>query len=315
MKEKLQFREMMDIREFVMMEGSIIERLARDGLEGIRGPAANAGLLLTEVGREALASAYLEYIDIARRHKVPVLLLTPTWRANPDRLREAGLPDVDTISMMAVDFLREMAAESGHEDMVYIGGLMGCYGDAYKPEEALSEEAAYEFHRQQSTALAGAGADYLMAATLPQADEAVGISRAMTETGVPAIPSYVIRADGGLLDGTPLHTVVKRVDEECSPRPIFHMVNCVHPVVYRQAMEREIQADAALTKRILGLQANTSPRSPEELDGLDHLEGDGPEPFAAAMAGARSATGLKLLGGCCGTDTGHLKEMIHRVLL
>jgi hypothetical protein len=40
---------------------------------------------------------------------MPMLLLTPTWRANPERLALAGLPDVSRVSLDAVGFLRDLA--------------------------------------------------------------------------------------------------------------------------------------------------------------------------------------------------------------
>lgn len=309
------FAEMIRESELVMMEGSIVERLAHSGQGNLRGPAANAVLLVSEEGRRALRQPYLEYLELGRAHDLPVLLLTPTWRANRERLAAAGLPDVVTISCLAAEFLREIVEEAGMSGSAWIGGLMGCHGDAYKPEESIGEEAGAAFHREQAEALAEAGVDYLMAATLPEAGEAMGITRVMAATGVPAIPSYVINRRGELLDGTPMERVIRRSDEVCEPKPLFHMVNCVHPSVYESAMQRVLAEDPEIQERLLGLQANSSPRTPEELDGIEHLDGDGPLPFASSMASARRATGIKLLGGCCGTSTCHLREMIHSVVI
>lgn len=309
------FAEMIREQELVMMEGAIVERLARNGFDELRGPAANAILLVSERGRTALRQPYLDYLKLGKEHGLPVLLLTPTWRANRERLAAAGLPGVHEISRMAVEFLASIVEEAEMTESAWIGGLMGCHGDAYKPEESIGEERGEVFHREQAEALAEAGVDYLMAATLPEAGEAAGIARAMTATGVPSLPSYVINRNGHLLDGTPMEQVVRRIDSLCDPQPLFHMVNCVHPSVYESAMQRVLSEDPTLDQRLLGLQANSSPRTPDELDGIDHLEGDGPTPFAASMASAHRATGLKLLGGCCGTDTPHLREMILSVVV
>jgi homocysteine S-methyltransferase len=50
------------------------------------------------------------------------------------------------------------------------------------------------------------------------------------------------------------------------------------------------------------IQANASRRPPEELEGLDQLEAEAPERFADEMVALRDEFGLKVLGGCCGTD-------------
>ncbi|MFH0883507.1 MAG: homocysteine S-methyltransferase family protein [bacterium] len=300
----------------LLAEGSIIEKLAREGWPQVRGPAANASLLFDRDGREALRDAYREYLEVGRKAGLPLVLLTPTWRANAERLARAGLPGVIETNREAVRLLKGIAEDAGeYAKNVYIGGLMGCYGDAYRPEEALSEREAYGFHREQASALANAGVDFLMAATLPEANEAAGIARAMAETGVPAVPSYVIRRTGEMLDGTPLVNVVRRIDSVCQPSVAFHMVNCVHPDVFTSAMETQTRIWPELSSRILGLQANTSPRSPEELDGLDHVDGDGPDPFTQSMLKAQRNAVLRILGGCCGTSTAHLSALAEGITL
>ena len=47
------------------------------------------------------------------------------------------------------------------------------------------------------------------------------------------------------------------------------------------------------------------PLAPEELDGREELDASAPEPFAAQLV----ATGLPVLGGCCGTDEAHLRAV------
>jgi homocysteine S-methyltransferase len=57
------------------------------------------------------------------------------------------------------------------------------------------------------------------------------------------------------------------------------------------------------------LQANTSAKSPEELDGLESLDSEAPAPFAAAMLDVRRQFGAKILGGCCGSDERHIEAI------
>jgi homocysteine S-methyltransferase len=77
--------------------------------------------------------------------------------------------------------------------------------------------------------------------------------------------------------------------------------------VYAQAMLAELNCDPSLRGRVLGLQGNTSCRSPEELDGLAFLDTEQPRPFAAAMLALHRRFGAKILGGCCGTDDRHIE--------
>lgn len=58
-----------------------------------------------------------------------------------------------------------------------------------------------------------------------------------------------------------------------------------------------------------GLQANTSPLPYSELDGAADLHSSAPQDFAAAMVRLQKAAGLKIMGGCCGTDDRHMEAM------
>lgn len=295
----------------VLFEGSVIERLKHEGVTDLDPHILNAALLFSEHGREVLRRVYADYRAIAKRAGLPVVLLTPTWRATTERLSAAGAPDIRTTSRMAVELLREAAEEGGGMDdpPVILGGLMGTKGDAYKPEEGLDAEEAQRYHTERAEALAEAGVDILMGATLPHLGEALGLARAMTATGLPAVPSFVIRASGALLDGTPLAEAIGAVEDGCDPRPLGYMVNCVHPRVLDQALRAGGGELEALLPRILGLQANTSARSPEELDALDVLDTEAPEPFAIAMVDVGRRFRFRVLGGCCGTSDTHITAL------
>ena len=114
-----------------------------------------------------------------------------------------------------------------------------------------------------------------------------------------------MRAGGTLLDGTPLATAIARLDSEVMHPPVGYSVNCVHPDVFRSAVERAGQARS----RIVALQANASSLTPEQLDGAAGVEGDAPERWAAAMVDACRAQSLAIVGGCCGTSPDHMRAL------
>jgi homocysteine S-methyltransferase len=291
----------------VLAEGSLIERLNRDPSVELDAHVLHAGMIYTPRGREVLGAMFRQYLDIGRSHGLPMILGTPTWRANPTRLRAAGFEHDRDVNGDGHRFMAEIRdGYGGYGEQVYIGGLMGCVGDAYKPSEALTAEEAADFHRPQARALAEAGVDYLLAATLPAACEALGMARAMRETGAPYVLSFVVRPAGTLLDGSPLDEAIALIDSTVDPPPLAYFVNCAHPTVFTQAMREAAGQSAKVLERVVGLQANSSTMSPEELDNLDHLEGDDPATFAAEMIKVHREFGIKILGGCCGTDHRHI---------
>ena len=295
---------------FILAEGSVFERLHRDPSIHLDPHILHAGFVYTEWGRGVLEEIYRSYIDIGHAHNLPMIIFTPTWRANPDRLKAVGFWDDNTVNQDCVRFMLDIRKSyREYAPNIFIGGDLGPYGDAYDPSEALSTKEAAEFHRQQAQELADAGVDFLMAATLPAFTEAIGLSQAMAETGIPYIPSFVIRKSGALLDGTPLHQAVTQIDATVNPKPIGYMINCVHPTVFAEAMNHEIAQSPTIKDRILGLQANTSSKPPEELDGLEELDTSPPDQFAAQMIDLHRSFGTKILGGCCGTNHHHIQHI------
>jgi len=292
--------------KLILTEGSVLERLRRFPDVQLDPYTAHAPLIYKPKSQELLRSIYREYLDIAVTSGLPMLLATPTWRASSERLQKAGLMrDVNGDSVRLLTRFRE--EYDSQQSRVLIGGLMACKGDAYSAQDALPQEEAQEFHSYQVEKLAGGGCDFLQAQTLPALSEAKGIALAMADTGVPYMLSFVIRRDGSLLDGTPLPQAVESIDQLAPP--LCYMVNCVHPTVLESALDRQVANADWLTRRLLGIQANTSTRSPEELDNLPNLDTEEPEPFAASLLQLHKRFGMRILGGCCGTDARHIQAL------
>jgi homocysteine S-methyltransferase len=144
---------------------------------------------------------------------------------------------------------------------------------------------------------------------MPSVEEAAGITMAADDEGSPLVVSYVARRDGRVLDGTLLFEAVERIDGLGCVPPLFHMANCVHPANFARALGRDANAPLAMSGRLIGLQANASTLDPAELDGREELDADDPVRWAGSMAALRSGFGIRVLGGCCGTDERYIRHL------
>lgn len=293
----------------MLTEGAIIERIRRSDADSFDPVLPHALHIYDVHKKQKLEGLHRQYLEIGRRHDLPMLVFTDTWRANAARLKKAGVYDKD-VNGDCVRFLQEIVAEYGkYSDKVCIGGLIGCKGDAYRPEEALSEQIAQDFHSFQIDALALAGVDFLFAATIPSAGEAAGIANAMASNGLPYAISFVLNRQGCLLDGTALNEAIYYIDRQSAPPPLFYMANCCHPTFFESAMKDIAGKNIQLLKRIIGLQANTSSRDASELDNLEHLDSEDPNRLAGLMLDLHRNFNTKILGGCCGTDDQHISAI------
>ena len=248
-------------------------------------------------------------MDIAQKYGLPFLATTPTRRANKERVEQAGC--TSSIIIDNVKFIRKIQQESNIE--MYIGGLMGCKGDAYTGEDALSESDSRTFHQWQADLFCKAKVDFLYAGIMPTLPEAMGMAQAMSETGLPYIISFTIQKDGKLIDGTTISEAMASIDNSIDVKPICYMTNCVHPSIVYEALSQPFNQNALVKNRFLGIQANTSPLSYAELDGSLDLKCSDPIQFAKEMLNLRCISNIKIFGGCCGTDGRHMEQVALRL--
>lgn len=271
-----------------------------------------AGLVRDPIGGPVLRRIYESYVAAARSFGLPVIIGTPTFRASPNFARQAGLDGAGATRRLnaSAAAMHRGIRERSRPHPVFVAGVIGPSGDAYTPGEALPANEAREYHAVQAEALAEAGVDFLYAPTFPAVGEALGVSQAMAECGLPHVVSFVLGQDGGVLDGTPLRAAVERIDAEAPP--LFYSISCVHTSLVERTLRAESGSPGLAGDRLLELKANASPLSTEELVKLDHLEGDDPEHFAAGMWEIHNDFGLRVLGGCCGTDDRHIQALAAR---
>lgn len=307
------FEECISKNTPILMEGALGERLKREYGLKIDGTAAMAPLVYSPEGRFALKEIWCQYINTAKAFGMPFAATTPTRRANRERVYEAGFDE--SIIKANTDFLKEVRDTCGYSESMFIGGLMGCRGDAYTGDAALSEEDAFKFHLWQAKLFADEGINFLYAGIMPCTKEAVGMARAMEESGLPYIISFTIQRDGRLLDGTTINDAIEAIDSKTARKPLMYMTNCVHPSIVIEALSHDFNRTDLVKRRFRGIQANTSPLSYDQLDGAKELKTSPPKILADEIESLKRNNNFILFGGCCGTDNSHMAEIAKRVCL
>lgn len=295
----------------MLTEGALVERLKNE-LGLTMDPYVNhAGLIYDNP--DALATFYKQYIAIAQRYDTPIMLMTPTRKVNLDTVSRSKYSGRSVIAD-ACAYLNSI--KDGYRDFsskVFVGGLLGCKGDAYKPGEALGAEEAYRFHKVQVAEFAKGEVDYLFAGIMPAISEGIGMARAMAESGIPYIISFMVKKDGRLLDGTPIAEATEIIDREVDVLPVGYMANCIHPSNLIQALEQEVNANLRVSGRFLGIQANASSLEPDELNCCGVLQQEDFDEMVDKMLYLANEHQLKILGGCCGTDDVFIEKLAGRL--
>ncbi|MQW76282.1 homocysteine S-methyltransferase [Nocardioides sp. dk4132] len=267
---------------------------------------ASFPLVDTSDGRTLLRDYFAGYAGVARRAGVGLTLETPTWRANPDWGARVGYDaaGLDRANRACVALLQQVRAEQADLPDVRIIGVVGPRGDGYVAGEVPDPGDAAAYHRPQVAALAEAGADVVASFTFTTVEESLGVVRAAREVGVPVLVGFTVETDGRLPDGTPLGEAVGRTDGEAAPDG--YLLNCAHPTHVAPALD----AGGDWLARVVQLNPNASTQTHAELDAAEELDAGDVDLLVRSCAELVPALpALRVLGGCCGTDTRHVAAL------
>ncbi|MEX2617555.1 MAG: homocysteine S-methyltransferase family protein [Alphaproteobacteria bacterium] len=183
--------------------------------------------------------------------------------------------------------------------------MIGPRDDAYTPEAAVAADEAEAYHARQVNWLADTEVDMVTALTFTQSNEAIGLVRAASAVGLPAVVSFTVETDGRLPTGQPLGEAIEQVDEESQSGAAYFMINCAHPDHFMPVLKNGDWA-----RRIRGIRCNASRKSHAELDESETLDRGNPEELGAQYKAIRAKMPwLNVFGGCCGSDVHHITQV------
>ncbi len=265
-------------------------------------------LLETVEGTAALRAYYETYIRIALASGTGFVLETPTWRASPKWARLLGYSDAQLhqLNTQAVELMQGLRAEfQTDRSPMLVSGCIGPESDGYQPADRMTVAQASSYHGVQARSFKAAGVDMLTAITMTYPEEAIGICNAAADVDLPVAVAFTVETDGRLPIATTLADAIQQVDAEAVRAPAYYMINCAHPDHFH------LPTDATWLSRIGGVRANASRMSHAELDESETLDDGDPEEFGVLHRSLRKTLpGLRVIGGCCGTDHRHVGAVV-----
>ena len=225
------------------------------------------------------------------------VLESNTFGANRLRLANYDLSaKVREINLAGVRLAREIAG-----DDLYVAGAVGPLGVPLEPLGPTSLAEAREAFREQIAVLAEGGVDLIIIETMVDVNEAHQALAAAREVA-PALPVVVqmtVQEDGTTPTGAPPEEFARQLDAWGAD---VIGVNCsVGPAGVLETLERV----AKVTPRKLAAQPNAG--MPRTVDGRT-LYLCSPD-YMAGYAQRFIETGVRLLGGCCGTTPEHIQAI------
>jgi methionine synthase I (cobalamin-dependent)/5,10-methylenetetrahydrofolate reductase len=224
------------------------------------------------------------------------VLETNTFGASRVKLRGFGLGDqVHDINLAGARLAREVAG-----DAAYVAGAIGPLGVRIEPWGKTGVEEAREYFREQAAALVEGGVDLLILETFRDWNEAAAaVDAARAVCTLPIVALVTTEEDGNSLDGTPPEQFGPALEARGAD---VVGVNCsVGPAPMLETIERL----SAVCEVPLSAQPNAG--KPRDIEGRN-IYLCSPE-YMASYARRFIASGVRLVGGCCGTTPEHIRQI------
>jgi S-methylmethionine-dependent homocysteine/selenocysteine methylase len=268
---------------------------------------ASYPLLKTTEGQELLKGYLKDLIALGKETSAGVILESPTWVANRDRGAALGygFDELKKLNQNAIAMMAAVRLESDHVPIV-ISANIGPREDAYAPSAQMTPEEAERYHAEQIAVLAETDVDVISGYTLAYPSEAIGMVRAARQFGLPVVISFTVETNGRLPTGESLDEAISGVDTATDGYAAYFMINCAHPEHFSGVLE-----DASWMQRVRGIIANASRCSHADLDEAEELDDGNPSELGVQLSDLRRRfPHIKVLGGCCGTDMRHMKQIV-----
>ena len=141
------------------------------------------------------------------------------------------------MNRQAIALLHEIRNEYENEKTkMIISGCIGPRGDGYNPAALMREDEAEQYHAMQAQVFRDADADMVTAITMTYAAEAIGLTRAAKNAGMPVVISFTVETDGRLPTGQALEDAIAEVDEATAKAPcVLHDQLCPSDSFRRRA--------------------------------------------------------------------------------
>ncbi len=241
---------------------------------------------------DLVAEIHREYVQAGAD-----VIETNTFGANRFKLAPHGLESrVYDINRKGAELAKRAAG-----DTVLVAGSMGPLGVQIEPIGKLSFGEAREVFVEQIQGLLDGGVDLIILETFSLASELIQAIRATRELrpDIPLIAQVTVNDDGMLLSGAHLQAFVREIENEAID--VFGLNCSVGP----KAMLDALEALKTFTKLPIAVQPNAG--IPQNVGGRN-IYMTSPE-YMAEYAKRFILTGATIVGGCCGTNPGHIRAI------
>ncbi len=225
------------------------------------------------------------------------IIETNTFGANRYKLKSFGLEN----KVAEISRAGALVARKAGEDRVFIAGSIGPLGVKIEPWGHMSVTEAEAAFREQARGLLDGGVDFFILETFSDINEIHRAIKAVQNLDKEAtiVAQMTIEEDGNSLYGTTPEVFTRKLEEwgahvigvNCSVGPA-HMLQCIEKMAEVTELPLSAMPNAGMPREVEG--RNIYLCSPE---------------YMAEYAKRFILSGVRVVGGCCGTTPAHIRAM------
>ncbi|ARZ67295.1 homocysteine S-methyltransferase [Streptomyces sp. HU2014] len=279
----------------LVLDGGLSNQLVAQGCD-LSDALWSARLLADDPGQ--IRAAHAAYARAGAQ-----VLITASYQATFEGFARRGIGREKAAALLRSSVTLAREAGDGQGAPVRVAASVGPYGamladgSEYRGRYGLGVAELERFHRPRVETLAEAAPDVLALETVPDADEAEALLRAVEPCGVPVWLSYSVAGERTRA-GQPLRDAFALAAG--NDQVIAVGVNCCEPA--------DVDRAVALAAETTGKPVVVYPNSGEEWDARARAWRGSPT-FAPDRVAAWTSAGARLIGGCCRVGPDRIAEL------
>lgn len=274
----------------LILDGAMGTELERRGFK-TQLPLWSAQALLD--APELVLQIHKDYIEAGAD-----IITTNTFRTNPYTIEKAGKTGVEPakLTKLACDLAKRAVQKSRSAPPQAVAGSVAPIEDCFSPQLYPGEKLAETDHYAHIKNLKAGGVDFILAETMLSMKEAIIVLEQAKKLKIPIMVSFALNKDGDILNGDNLIEALNQVSKY---QPLAFLINCTTLDIIKKVIDSIL----VVAKIPIGIYPNFG--SPVKSEFSKYLT---PRKFTEAMI-QFSKKGVKILGGCCGTQPKHIAAL------
>lgn len=261
--------------------------------------------------KEIIKKIYTEFIELAKKYNIYLIVDTFSWRLNKDWIIKSDnkYSELDFFNKESVKIATDL---KNIYDKIIVNGEIGPRYEGYYIKNKIDIEESKNYHIEQIKVFKGI-VDTITAVLMNHISETLGIVLAAKEVGIPIIVSFTLDINNKLPSGETVEEAITKIDNDTEKYVICYIFNCVNPKYILDFFKEN--KNKKWIERIKGIKPNASVKTHEELDKLNELD-TGDIDLLSNNCGEikKICKNVNIFGGCCGTNVEHTEKIYKTVI-